>query len=149
MIARIWRRRRSDRQAGAGLDVLCRAVEAQMETLLRLVDEEAALVRAGSLAAADRVKKRKARCADAFVAALEAVKRVRPALAANSPAVLERLQRRHSEFRSLLQLSVGALEAAREAADNLAEKPLPAKRRRMPILPAAPSARFLAARASY
>ncbi len=148
MIRRLTRFWTSLRARGKDLDLLCRRLEARMDMLVRLVEREAALVRAGATRAADRLGRRQVRCARSFVAAFEAVNRLRRALGPH-PA-LDRLQRRHREFRALLQLNLAALDAAREAADNLTGKgaPTAAKRKRRPIRWPAPSAGRLSASTS-
>ena len=98
---------------------LCLAVEAQMDELIRLVEEETALIRSGKLFALKALEPRKTRAAREFINGLEAVKKIRPSLEQHAPDAIYRLRRRHAEFRSMLQLSLAALATAKDASDDM------------------------------
>ncbi len=98
---------------------LCLAVEAQMEALVDLVSEETALVRAGRLFAAGELQDRKSECARTFIESFETVQRLRVEIERAAPGLIDRLRRRHEEFRSVLQVNLAVLAAAREVSENL------------------------------
>jgi len=100
---------------------LCEAVEANMDELIRLIEDETELVRSGKLFAAGELQGRKAECARQFINGLEAVKKIRPALERTAPDAVARLRRRHEEFRAMLQVNLAVLATAREVSDNLVE----------------------------
>jgi hypothetical protein len=90
-----------------------------MDELIALVEEETELVRDGKLFAIKEVEAEKTRVAKEFVKGLEAVRKIRSSLEHYAPDTIYRLRRHHSEFRSMLQFSLAALEAAREASNEL------------------------------
>ncbi|MGE0652322.1 MAG: flagellar protein FlgN [Alphaproteobacteria bacterium] len=100
---------------------ICAAVESNMDELVRLIEEETALVRSGHLFAAGELQVPKAECARQFIAGMEAVKKIRPAIEKVAPDAIERLKRRHEEFKSVLQMNLAVLATAREVSDNLIE----------------------------
>lgn len=100
---------------------ICAAVESNMDELVRLIEEETALVRSGHLFAAGELQGRKAECARQFIAGMEAVKKIRPAIEKVAPGAIARLRRRHEEFKSVLQMNLAVLATAREVSDNLIE----------------------------
>jgi hypothetical protein len=103
----------------AAAQELCSAVELRMDELIALVEEETELVRDGKLFAIKEVEAEKTRVAKEFVKGLEAVRKIRSSLEHYAPDTIYRLRRHHSEFRSMLQFSLAALEAAREASNEL------------------------------
>lgn len=100
---------------------ICLALEAEMEALIGLVGDETALVRAGRLFSAGELQDRKAVAARKFIESFEAVQKMRAEMERAAPGVLDRLRRRHEEFRSVLQLNMAVLSAAREVSENLIE----------------------------
>ena len=109
----------ADRRVRAAADALCSVVERRMEELLNLVDEEIEIVRSGKLFGLKGLQPRKAKAAKDFIAALDAVKKIRPALERSTPDCIYRLRRKHSEFRSMLQLNLAALATAKAASDDM------------------------------
>jgi hypothetical protein len=103
----------------AAAQELCTAVESRMDELIKLVEEETELVRDGKLFALKEVEEEKTRVAQEFVKGLEAVRRIRSSLEHYAPDTVYRLRRHHSEFRSMLQLSLAALAAAKEASNDI------------------------------
>ncbi len=100
---------------------LCFAVEARMDELIRLVEQETALVREGKLFALKDLEPRKAAATREFIKGLEAVRKIRPSLEHHAPDAIYRLRRRHSEFRSMLQLCLAALATAKEASAGMVQ----------------------------
>ena len=103
----------------AAAQELCLAVEGHMDELIRLVEEETMLVRAGKLFALKDLEPKKARAARDFIKGLEAVKKIRPSLEHHAPDAIYHLRRKHSEFRAMLQLSLAALATAKDASDGM------------------------------
>jgi len=92
-----------------------------MDELIALVEEETELVRDGKLFALKGLEEEKTRVAQEFVRGLEAVRKIRSSLEHYAPDTVYRLRRHHSEFRSMLQLSLAALETAKEASNEMLE----------------------------
>ena len=109
----------ADRRVRVAADALCSVVERRMEDLLHLVEEEIEVVRTGKVFGLKTLKPRKERAAQDFIAALDAVKKIRPALERSAPDCIYRLRRKHSEFRSMLQLNLAALSTAKAASDDM------------------------------
>jgi hypothetical protein len=109
----------ADRRVRAAADALCSVVERRMDELLHLVEEEIAVVRTGRMFGLRALKPRKAKAARDFITALDAVKKIRPALERSAPDSIYRLRRKHSEFRSMLQLNLAALATAKAASDDM------------------------------
>lgn len=105
----------------AAAQELCSAVESRMDELIALVEEETELVRDGKLFALKGLEEEKTRVAQEFVRGLEAVRKIRSSLEHYAPDTVYRLRRHHSEFRSMLQLSLAALETAKEASNEMLE----------------------------
>lgn len=105
----------------AAAQELCSAVESRMDELIALVEEETELVRDGKLFALKGLEEEKTRVAQEFVKGLEAVRKIRSSLEHYAPDTVYRLRRHHSEFRSMLQLSLAALETAKEASNDMLE----------------------------
>ena len=110
-------------RSGGGFEAeqLCISVEGRMDELVQLIEQETALVRSGKLFAAGELQARKAECARQFIAGMEAVKKIRPALERVAPTAIERLKRRHEEFKAVLQMNLAVLATAREVSENLIE----------------------------
>lgn len=100
---------------------LCFAVEARMDELIRLVEQETAMVREGKLFALKDLEPRKAAATREFIKGLEAVRKIRPSLEQHAPDAIYRLRRRHAEFRSMLQLCLAALATAKEASADMVQ----------------------------
>jgi hypothetical protein len=100
---------------------LCLAVEARMDELIQLVEQETVMVREGKLFALKDLEPRKAQAAREFIRGLEAVRKIRPSLEHHAPDAIYRLRRRHTEFRSMLQLCLAALATARDASDDMVQ----------------------------
>jgi len=108
-----------ERRIRLAAETLCTAVERRMDELIRLVEEETQIVREGKMFALRELEPKKKQAAREFITGLEAVKKIRPALEQHAPDAILRLRRRHSEFRSMLQLNLAALATAREVSDGM------------------------------
>ena len=109
----------AERRIRQSADALCAAVERRMDDVIRLVEAETMLVREGKLFAIKELEPAKTKAARDFISGLEAVKKIRPGLERFAPDAIYRLRRRHSEFRSMLQLSLAALATAKAASDQM------------------------------
>lgn len=109
------------RRVRLAAESLCGALERRMGQLLHLVEEETRLVREGKLFALRALEPQKSSAAREFINGMEAVKKIRPALEQHAPEMIQRLRRLHGEFRAMLQLNLAALEAAREASQDMVD----------------------------
>ena len=98
---------------------LCNSLENSMEVLIELIEQECELVRAGKLDQAQAVHAAKAKCAQAYVEAHRLVKAQAERLHLEAPQAVAALNQRHQEFRSLLQLNMAALMAAKAVSEDL------------------------------
>jgi hypothetical protein len=98
---------------------ICMEVEEAMDILLKVIQDETALVRSGMLVAAGELDARKKEAARRYVAAVDRVRTAAPMLERMAPHAIDRLKRRNENFRSVLQLNLAALAAAREVSENL------------------------------
>jgi hypothetical protein len=90
-----------------------------LEALLRIVEHETALVRAGSVGEASKLEAQKAELAGKYHAATERVKQNTKVLAALVPAKLDALRRRHDMFRPLLQINLTVLATAHAVSQSI------------------------------
>lgn len=90
-----------------------------LEALLRIVEEETALVRAGKVGLASQLEARKAELAGQYHAATERLKANARVLAANLPGPLDELRRRHDMFRPLLQINLTVLATAHAVSQSI------------------------------
>lgn len=100
-------------------EAICSEVEDAMDSLVKVIQDETALVRSGQVAAAGDLEDRKRDASRRYVAAVDHVKTMAPVLERMAPQAIERLRRRNENFRSVLQLNLAALAAAREVSENL------------------------------
>ncbi len=104
-----------------------------MEDILRVIECETELVRAGSLAKASQLQPEKADLANRYYAGTTHLKAMLPALKSDQQHMLADLKRRHQDFRALLQLNLTVLATAhavsegimRGVSDELARKTAP------------------------
>src|SRR5690242_17212423 len=92
---------------------------ALLGTLLKLEDEETALVRHGRLAEASRLEPRKSELASQYYAAMERLKGNAPFLRTNLPNELDALRRQHDMFRALLQINLTVLATAHAVSEGI------------------------------
>ena len=98
---------------------ICAEVENAMDSLVKVIQDETALVRSGMLVAAGELETNKKDAARRYVATVDHVKTIAPMLERMAPHAIDRLRRRNENFRSVLQLNLAALAAAREVSENL------------------------------
>jgi hypothetical protein len=106
---------------------------ATMDDIVRIVEQETALVRAGSLAEASALQPAKTELANRYYAGTSQIKAMLPALQSGQQQALADLKRKHDEFRALLQINLTVLATAhavsegimRGVSDELARKAAP------------------------
>jgi hypothetical protein len=106
---------------------------AAMDEIIRVVEQETALVRAGRLSEAAKLEAEKTGLSQRYYASAGAIKTMLPQLTKGAPEALAQLQRKHNEFRALLQINLTVLATAhavsegimRGVSDELARKAAP------------------------
>jgi hypothetical protein len=105
-----------------------------MDTLLGIVEEETALVRAGKLSAARKLEASKAELSQLYVAGAARLQASQSYLAQMAPDILAALRKRHELFQAILQMNLTVLATAhavsegimRGVSTELARKAMPA-----------------------
>ena len=108
-------------------------LNAAMDEIIKLLEQETALVRAGKLGDAAVLEANKAGLSQRYYACVNRLKGAMPQLKQTAPDTLQHLQRRHDEFRALLQMNLTVLATAhavsegimRGVSDELARKAAP------------------------
>jgi len=90
-----------------------------LEALLGIVEEETELVRAGRIGQAAKLETRKAELCGLYLGATERLKANSAFLAANLPAKVDKLRRRHDTFRALLQINLTVLATAHAISEGI------------------------------
>jgi hypothetical protein len=106
---------------------------ATMDDILRVIEHETELVRAGSLAKAAQLQAEKTELANRYYAGTTHLKAMVSALPPEHEQSLSDLKRKHEEFRALLQINLTVLATAhavsegimRGVSDQLARKTAP------------------------
>lgn len=106
---------------------------AAMDQIIQVLEQETALVRAGRLTEAAKLEPEKASLSQLYYGCVGRLKGALPQLKQSSPEALDRLQRKHDEFRALLQMNLTVLATAhavsegimRGVSDELARKAAP------------------------
>lgn len=104
-----------------------------MDEIVRIIERETALVRAGRLAEASELQDAKSELASRYHAATSRLKAMLSAMPDSEKAALSDLKRKHEEFRALLQINLTVLATAhavsegilRGVSDELARKAAP------------------------
>ena len=94
-------------------------LNAIMDRLESLVNDETARVRAGQLRAAIERDEEKAELARTFAAESERVRASAAMVSASLPEALQRLQARHESFRNLLQTNLTVLATAHAVSEGI------------------------------
>ncbi|MGV3633510.1 MAG: hypothetical protein ACO1NY_04125 [Pseudorhodoplanes sp.] len=104
-----------------------------MDDILKIVEQETELVRAGALVKASELQPVKTELANRYYAGASQIKTMLPALQSTQAPALAQLKRKHDEFRALLQINLTVLATAhavsegimRGVSDELARKSAP------------------------
>ena len=90
-----------------------------MEALLKVIEEETELVRAGKLADAIALDARKTELSRHYVMLVTAVKNGRDQFKAASPDLMSTLNRHHDVFRAILQVNLTVLATAHAVSEGI------------------------------
>jgi hypothetical protein len=94
-------------------------LEKILDQLEQTVTEETARVRAGRLSEAFKFDNAKVECARLYAAESERIRSARDAIARLVPDALNRLQKRHLAFQSLLQMNLTVLATAHAVSEGI------------------------------
>jgi hypothetical protein len=103
----------------AAAESLIAELDAAMDGLIAVIEEETTLVRAGALMKAGELSAEKATLAAAYIKMRDKVARNRVGLATFAPDAVERARARHVEFSNLLKINLAVLATAREVAEDI------------------------------
>ncbi len=98
---------------------LCRIIEEAMEALIETIERETELVRAGKLVEAGELQEKKSGLSDIYVKAILHARDRSGDLKQHAPDTVDRLYRRHEEFRALLRINMAVLSTARDVSEGL------------------------------
>lgn len=90
-----------------------------MDGLLKLVEHETGLVRAGKIGEATQLEQTKSKLAQLYVADAMSIRANAPFIKSCSPALLRSLKERHDLFHSLLQINLTVLATAHAVAESV------------------------------
>lgn len=90
-----------------------------MSDIIRIVEQETELVRAGKLSAAATLEAEKTALAQQYLAAASLINGQKPLLARASPDQLAHLRRKHDEFHALLQINLTVLATAHAVSEGI------------------------------
>jgi hypothetical protein len=90
-----------------------------MAEIIRIVEQETELVRAGKLSAAAALEPEKTALTQQYLAAASILKDQKPLLARAAPDQLAGLRRRHDEFHALLQMNLTVLATAHAVSESI------------------------------
>lgn len=90
-----------------------------MNTLLKLVEEETALVRAGKIADAIKLDAKKSELSRDYVAAIGDLKHNHGYFARTTPELLRTLHKHHDTFRAMLQVNLTVLATAHAVSEGI------------------------------
>jgi hypothetical protein len=90
-----------------------------MADIIKIVEQETELVRAGKLSEAVKLEQAKTELAQHYLAAASILKGHKPLLAKAAPDQLAALRRRHDEFHALLQINLTVLATAHAVSEGL------------------------------
>lgn len=90
-----------------------------MDTLLKVIEQETELVRAGKLTDAIALDARKTELSRHYVALVTAVKNQREQFKATAPDLLATLHRHHDLFRAILQVNLTVLATAHAVSEGI------------------------------
>lgn len=100
---------------------LCQKLTAIMDGLITTVEAETDFVKAGKLAEAGALSGQKAQLSHDYTAKMLLVKKNASAMRALAADEVEKLKRKHTLFRAILKINLGALGAARSVSSEIME----------------------------
>jgi hypothetical protein len=90
-----------------------------MDALLGIVEEETELVRAGNLAAAQKLEPDKTALSRMYITDTSRIRSSQGYLKQTMPALLDQLRERHDAFRALLQMNLTVLATAHAVSESI------------------------------
>ena len=90
-----------------------------MGALLRVIEQETELVRAGKVREAMRLEQQKGELSRRYMVAVESLKTSQKYLAQVSPELLTTLRRHHDTFRAMLQVNLTVLATAHAVSEGI------------------------------
>jgi hypothetical protein len=90
-----------------------------MDAILRVIEQETALVRAGRLADAAKLQAEKTELANLYYAGASHIRTILPALSSTHPQALADLKLKHEEFRARLQINLTVLATAHAVSEGI------------------------------
>ncbi len=103
----------------AAVEAFCGRIMTTMDDLIALLETETEMVRAGKLLEAGDLQPKKSDLANRYVEAMNVARANTVSLGRLAPDIIEAMQRRHVEFRALLQINMAVLATAREASEDI------------------------------
>ena len=94
-------------------------LETAMDAIVRLLEQETELVRAGRLADAAQLQAEKTELANLYYAGASHIRTMLPALSSTHPQALADIKRKHEEFRALLQSNLTVLATAHAVSEGI------------------------------
>lgn len=94
-------------------------LETAMDAIVRLLEQETELVRAGRLADAAQLQAEKTELANLYYAGASHIRTMLPALSSTHPQALADIKRKHEEFRALLQTNLTVLATAHAVSEGI------------------------------
>ena len=90
-----------------------------MDEIIAVLEQETILVRAGRLSDAAKLEAQKVELSQRYYACVGRIKTTLPQLKNSAPGALEHLQRKHDEFRALLQMNLTVLATAHAVSEGI------------------------------
>lgn len=90
-----------------------------MADIIKIVERETELVRAGKLTEAARLEPEKTALAQQYMAAASILQGQKPVMAKAAPDMLDTLRRKHDEFHALLQINLTVLATAHAVSESI------------------------------
>jgi hypothetical protein len=94
-------------------------LSATMDDIVRIVEQETELVRAGRLAEASGLQAAKTDLANRYYAGTSRLKTMLPELSATRSQAVAELKRRHEQFHALLQINLTVLATAHAVSEGI------------------------------
>jgi hypothetical protein len=92
---------------------------AAMDDIILLLEQETALVRAGRLADAAKLEATKAELAQKYYVGASRIKAALAQIRESAPEALASIERKHQEFRALLQMNLTVLATAHAVSEGI------------------------------
>lgn len=94
-------------------------LSAAMDAIVRLLERETELVRAGRLADAAKLQPEKTELANLYYAGASHIRSILPTLSSTQPQALADIKRKHEKFRAILQVNLTVLATAHAVSEGI------------------------------